>query len=496
MIRHIRPDKRVKNSAGHATAAHAGWVAVALLSTLGLMGSAAAQTTLSPRPTVAPAASEQPTSPAPAAAPAPGGTGMPSGVAAPAAHPGSAVRASATQPAVAAARSAAAAPLSAAPVAPTDSAREQLAVEESPLIGLSTASTGNPSPVSGSPVSAAPVSTPPGSATPTSASPTSPPPGNTRLTGQGPIAAPPAVGSGAATTQPVETAARSGSPLDATEIQRGSASPADPSNKSTTAADAAAPSVELPRIALALTAVIGLIFLLRWGSRKMFALPSNAGNAHLMQVVSRTSLSPRQQMLLVRVGRRLVMIGDSGGRLSSLGQIEDPDEVAQVLGQVRQRSSSSSAGVGGPTFSALVKKLNERFRGVPTSASSEDDTEDADQSAWNGEADLPPANRADERRHLLVGLHDGGHDTADDEDTAEGAEQTVSLRGGTESGSGEELLKRRGLLDDKQEPVGLTEEAARTAVETAREDIRSLRARLQQVTRRLAEPDNANEAGG
>ena len=229
------------------------------------------------------------------------------------------------------------------------------------------------------------------------------------------------------------------SPLDKTEIRRSGAASNAPGQP---APAAPAPTMELPRVALALGAVIGLIFFLRWGSRKFLALPAAASSSGVMQVVARSTLAPRQQLLLVRIGQRLLVVGDSGGRLSPLGQITDADEVATLVGQVK--ASSASGGPAAATFGSLVRKLGDRFRGVDRQSAEEAAAWDADLAASS-----EPNTRA-ERGQLLGGL-------------------------------------------DASEPATATE----SAVESARNDINVLREKLQQVTRRInGGTEDSNGPGG
>lgn len=218
-----------------------------------------------------------------------------------------------------------------------------------------------------------------------------------------------------------------------------------------------ASTLDLPRVGIALAAVLGLIFILRWCSRKILAIPSTKGSANLMQVVSRTTLAPRQQLLLVRVGSRLMVVGDSAGTLSSLGQITEPDEVASLLGQTRATPAPRAE-----TFSGLFRKLTQRWKPVAADA------------PWD-EADLadPTVNGTKfERDQLLSRL------SASDEAHEDGADLS-------------DVLDRQDMNPD----IGLDETAARQAVEAARQDIHSLRAKLRQVTQRLAEPDGSKPDG-
>jgi flagellar biogenesis protein FliO len=88
------------------------------------------------------------------------------------------------------------------------------------------------------------------------------------------------------------------------------------------------------RVLAALALVLGLIFLLRWFGRFFFPTMTGRGS-RAIEVITRSPLSPKQQVMLIRVGRRLVLIGDSGSQLSPLCEITDPDEIAALVGQLR-----------------------------------------------------------------------------------------------------------------------------------------------------------------
>jgi flagellar biosynthetic protein FliO len=55
-----------------------------------------------------------------------------------------------------------------------------------------------------------------------------------------------------------------------------------------------------------------------------------AADGGLLRVVGRTSLTPKHSLALVRMGRRFVLVGVSGDRLSRLCEVSDPEEVAEL----------------------------------------------------------------------------------------------------------------------------------------------------------------------
>jgi flagellar biogenesis protein FliO len=103
------------------------------------------------------------------------------------------------------------------------------------------------------------------------------------------------------------------------------------------------PGFDFPRVAGALAVVLGLIFALRWLLRRSMNPASLPGATNAVQVLTRSPISPRQQLLLLRVGRRLLVVSDCNGQLNSLSEITDADEVAALIGQLRDEKLTSAS---------------------------------------------------------------------------------------------------------------------------------------------------------
>jgi len=97
-------------------------------------------------------------------------------------------------------------------------------------------------------------------------------------------------------------------------------------------------SIDIGRVVTALAIVIGLIFALRYVARRWLNLGAST-SAGAVRVVSRTLISPRQQVLLLQVGRRIVVACDSAGHVTTLTQITDADEIAEILGKSEAKAS-------------------------------------------------------------------------------------------------------------------------------------------------------------
>ena len=142
-------------------------------------------------------------------------------------------------------------------------------------------------------------------------------------------------------------------------------------------------TVDLKRVGLSLMLVLGVIFAARFAMKKLFPAVSVGRNSQVISVVSRSVIGPKQQFLLVKLGKRLVLIGDSGVSMSPLAEITDPSEVAELVGQLQSESNHSSVGA----FASMFRKAETQFQ-------SEDEEALASSLATTSQA---------ARRELLVG---------------------------------------------------------------------------------------------
>lgn len=137
--------------------------------------------------------------------------------------------------------------------------------------------------------------------------------------------------------------------------------------------------MEIGRLVAALGVVIGLIFLMRWLAKRFFVTPGGGGASRVVQVLSRTPLAPKQQLLMIQVGRRIVLASDSGGQMNSLCEISDPDEVAALIGQMLEEKAAASPRSFGSLFGRMRRGFDEQAAagesGLPgeTAAGARDD---------------------------------------------------------------------------------------------------------------------------
>lgn len=133
---------------------------------------------------------------------------------------------------------------------------------------------------------------------------------------------------------------------------------------------------ETKRMAMALGIVLLAIFVAHrvW---KRLGLPGVSGRlSGVLQVVSRLSVSPKQQILLVRVGRRLVLVGNSGTQMNPLCEIGDPEEAASLLGEVATHREESASASFNAVLGGEEKRFEEETIAAVTSDESTLETED------------------------------------------------------------------------------------------------------------------------
>lgn len=67
------------------------------------------------------------------------------------------------------------------------------------------------------------------------------------------------------------------------------------------------------------------------------------GGVGAMEIVARLPVSSRQHLLLVKVGRRLVLLGVTGDRINTLMLVDEPEEVGLLLGEAASHRAGSSS---------------------------------------------------------------------------------------------------------------------------------------------------------
>ncbi len=98
--------------------------------------------------------------------------------------------------------------------------------------------------------------------------------------------------------------------------------------------------------------VIGLIIMLAWFYYRLS--PARHLTAGSIQILTRTPVNSRQSICLVKIGSRLLVVGLSAGHMTTLDTIEEPDEVARILGGIEKSMPHSISNMH--AFKGLFKR--------------------------------------------------------------------------------------------------------------------------------------------
>lgn len=92
-----------------------------------------------------------------------------------------------------------------------------------------------------------------------------------------------------------------------------------------------------------LGAVLGLFFLLAWAMRRGASGSSALLPNEALEVLGRAPLAGRQQVHLVRLGSKLVLVSVSQAGVEPLSEVTEPDEVQRLVALCRQGQPHSAA---------------------------------------------------------------------------------------------------------------------------------------------------------
>lgn len=88
--------------------------------------------------------------------------------------------------------------------------------------------------------------------------------------------------------------------------------------------------------------VVGLFLGIVWFYRRTLGTPGSGGlPKQVVQVLGRSSISPRQQLVLLRFGHKLLLVSNLQGESRTLAEISDPVEVDRLLGLCESGQSGS-----------------------------------------------------------------------------------------------------------------------------------------------------------
>ncbi len=127
------------------------------------------------------------------------------------------------------------------------------------------------------------------------------------------------------------------------------------------------PARALATVLSSLAIVLGLFFAVVWFTRRALPAAATSLPSEVVESLGRAPLSGRQQMQLVRVGNKLVLLSVTATGADTLTEITDPQEVDRISGLCQQNQPGSISSTfrqvlsqfGGETSDEVPSEFNE-----------------------------------------------------------------------------------------------------------------------------------------
>ena len=95
----------------------------------------------------------------------------------------------------------------------------------------------------------------------------------------------------------------------------------------------------------ALAIVVALIFLARLLLRRAGGQTRPSGGGGPVEILTRKPAGPKQQLMLVRLGERLILVGAGPGGFAALSEVTDPREVERLMQSAAEDRRGTFAGL-------------------------------------------------------------------------------------------------------------------------------------------------------
>ncbi len=98
--------------------------------------------------------------------------------------------------------------------------------------------------------------------------------------------------------------------------------------------------------------ILGIIGLITWAVRRWMPRSTGLGGGGLITILARHHLSPKQSLCLIRLGRRVLLIGVTPEAIQAVAEIDREDEAAALIAAAERGKPGS--------FSSVFARLSER----------------------------------------------------------------------------------------------------------------------------------------
>jgi flagellar biogenesis protein FliO len=135
-----------------------------------------------------------------------------------------------------------------------------------------------------------------------------------------------------------------------------------------------------------LALVLTGIFVMFWAAKRYLPGLRRMAGSRAVEILGRTYLTPRQSVTVVKLGRRVLVIGQTAEQLSALASITDPEEVSEIVGLCESAGGHSSTA----TFRKIFQRMDREYEGesadaAPPAGAATDDVSQEDLDRVRGE---------------------------------------------------------------------------------------------------------------
>lgn len=116
----------------------------------------------------------------------------------------------------------------------------------------------------------------------------------------------------------------------------------------------------LLKVAGGLGAVLGLFLIVAWAMRRVTPANPPLLPSEVLEVLGRAPLAGRQQVHLIRLGRKLVLVSVTPAGIETLSEVTEPEEVDRLAGICRQAMPGSATAAFREVLQQVVGKTGGR----------------------------------------------------------------------------------------------------------------------------------------
>ncbi len=99
------------------------------------------------------------------------------------------------------------------------------------------------------------------------------------------------------------------------------------------------------------------IFVMFWAAKRYLPGLRRMAGSRAVEILGRAYLTPRQSVTVVKLGRRVLVIGQTAEQLSALASITDPEEVSEIVGLCESAGGNSSTA----TFRKIFQRMDREY---------------------------------------------------------------------------------------------------------------------------------------